>query len=267
MNTSRRAFLGKAAALVAVVAINPLAIFLEPREVRAAGNGFIIDLADPKYADLSDPTTNFSMFISVPTQKRSYAGMAGSALLPYAFVITRTSDAPPTFSALQGWCTHRLSAMGIYNGTDVPCSNTDFGHKSTFSLTGAKIFSAGGSSQAALPSYPATYDAKTNTVTVQIAGLGVKDGNIVMASPELFQNTPNPVAGTTTIKFRLYSYSHVRLFVTDALGHTIGLLHDGELGEGEHSFQFDASIFPSGTYFYHLDTGVEVLTKQFVVVK
>ena len=55
--------------------------------------------------------------------------------------------------------------------------------------------------------------------------------------------------------------------VTDIRGNIIAVLHDGGLDAGEHSFDFDASIFGSGTYFYQLNAAGEIQTKQMMVVK
>jgi hypothetical protein len=106
-----------------------------------------------------------------------------------------------------------------------------------------------------------------NTVTINIPTLVVQDGQAAVAGPDLYQNFPNPVKDSSTIRFKLYYYSKVTLTVTDALGHIIAVLTDGELPEGEYNFDFDASIFPSGTYFYHLNADGEVQTKQMVVIR
>src|ERR1044071_9390321 len=93
-NQSRREFLGKALGAAALVALNPLAVILEPREVLAAGNGFVIDLSTAKYADLTNAAKHFSMRIVISTQKRVYTGVQTNALLPYAFIVTKVSDIP-----------------------------------------------------------------------------------------------------------------------------------------------------------------------------
>src|SRR2546421_12518344 len=108
-NQSRREFLGKILGAAAVVALNPIAVFLEPREVLAAGGGIIINLGLAKYADITNAAKHFSMRIQINTQKRRYTGTKGtSALLPYAFIVTKVSDTPRKYDAVSAWCTHGL---------------------------------------------------------------------------------------------------------------------------------------------------------------
>lgn len=267
-NQSRREFLGKALAATAVVALNPVSIFLEPREVFADGGGFIIDLSDPKYADLSDAAANYSMLIKIQDQLRLYSGIKGNpGYFAIAFVITRTSDSPRTYSAVQGYCTHALSELSPFNGTLIPCSNVELHHGSTYTVDGKKIYAAGGTAQPDLENYNSVFNAANNTIEVFVTGLAVKEGSIVLLPPELHQNTPNPVSEHTTIRITLYTFSHITLTITDALGHIIAVLHDGELPVGEHSFDFDASIFPSGTYFYQLNGRGGMVTKQMEIVR
>src|SRR5437764_13628848 len=103
-NQSRRKFLGKILGTAAVVALNPIAVFLEPKEVLAAGGGIIINLGLAKYADITNAAKHFSMRIQINTQKRTYRGVQGtSALLPYAFIVTKVSDSPTTYKAVSVW--------------------------------------------------------------------------------------------------------------------------------------------------------------------
>src|SRR5258708_3524481 len=110
---SRREFLGKVVGAVVVSALNPVINFLEPKEIFAVGNGFSINLADLEYAYLSDPAKHFSIFIKFQKQSKVYSDLAPPPQqnLPYAFVITRTSAAPLTFVAVQGYCSHGLYAL------------------------------------------------------------------------------------------------------------------------------------------------------------
>jgi hypothetical protein len=265
---SRREFLAKAIGAAAAVALSPVITLLTPQEVLAAGGGFTINLSDSKYADLSNPAKHFSMFINFPTKFRSYNQVQGGPqTLPFAFVVTKISDSPVTYAAVQGYCSHALYALtNAFDGTVITCPNPNQGHGSTFSALGKKVKPVT-DLQTDLESYPTTYNAATNTITVTVAGLAVKDGVIVFSSPDLHQNYPNPVNDKTTISFELYSYTKVSLTVTDALGHIIALLADGEFSPGKYSFDFDGSLFPSGTYFYHLNAGGETQTKSMVIVR
>ncbi len=95
------------------------------------------------------------------------------------------------------------------------------------------------------------------------------DGSLIFESDEikigisgikdflLEQNRPNPFNPTTTIKYELFSETHVTLKVYDLIGREISILVDEVQGKGEYSVQFDASKFSnltSGIYFYKLST-------------
>jgi hypothetical protein len=265
-NKSRREFLGKALGAVAIAALSPITILLDTQVALGANGGFIIDLANPIYADLSDSDKHFSIFIKIAKQSRNYTDIEGKiSRLPYAFVVTRTSDSPMTFAAVQGYCSHRLYALeDSYDGTVIKCPNPDPGHGSTFTADGIKVKSLA-SFQKNLEKYQTIYNAANNTVEVIIPGLAVNGTSLPSAS--LLQNFPNPVKEKTSIGFTLPYYSKVTLTVNDSLGNIVAVLTDGYLAEGKYSFDFDASIFPSGTYFYHLNADGEVVTKQMTVVK
>ena len=260
-NQSRRDFLGKTLAVAAVAVLNPISVFINPKELFASqgdqtlATNYVVDLT--KYSALSN--INGSVAITLNGTKYTYAG---NVKLPFRFILTKTTAT--TFVAVAGYCSHELSSNYPFDGTVIACSNTDLGHGSQFSVTGAVVKKP---AKTALESYVTTYDAAANTVTIAIPKLAVSDGSPTAFAPELFQNYPNPVKESTTIRFKLHYYSKVTLTVTDAMGHVISVLTDGALPDGDHSFVFDSTIWPSGTYFYHLNVAGEVFTKQFVVVK
>lgn len=91
---------------------------------------------------------------------------------------------------------------------------------------------------------------------------------------ELQQNYPNPFNPTTTIDFELSEPSHVSLNVYNMLGQEVAtLLRDEQLDSGEESVEFDASLLPSGVYFYALvtqgiETGAQVRSiKRMTLIK
>ena len=258
-NHSRREFLGKALGAVAFAALNPLAIFLSPKDVLASGTGFIIDLNSQKYSQLNSVDGSYRIVIA-----KTKETLANGDILPYSFIVTRTT--PSAFSVLLGWCTHRNSDLGAYDSSAklIACQNTDPGHGSTFDVNGIIL---DGPAHANLTQYNYTYHPVNNTLEVFIPGLGVNDGAAVINSLSLFQNFPNPVKTVTTIPLKILYYSKVTLKVTDALGNIIAVLHDGGLEAGDYKFEFDASIFPSGTYFYTLTGSGQNLTKQMIVIK
>lgn len=84
---------------------------------------------------------------------------------------------------------------------------------------------------------------------------------------ELNQNYPNPFNSSTQIEFKLSDNSPARLNVYDAHGRRIDTLLDAELVPGEYSCKFDGAKLASGTYFYQIKAGQQLLTKQMTVVR
>ncbi len=78
---------------------------------------------------------------------------------------------------------------------------------------------------------------------------------------------PNPFNPFTTITFELPERLRAALTIYDILGRKVATLHDGILGEGEHSIRWDAGDLPSGVYFYTLQAGEFVQTGRAALVK
>jgi hypothetical protein len=105
-------------------------------------------------------------------------------------------------------------------------------------------------------------NVKYNVVT----GVKEQQGNL----PEKFvldQNYPNPFNPATTFSFTLPSQSFVSLKVFDALGREVATLASEEMSAGSHSMRWDASKVPSGVYYYRLQAGTFIETKQAVLLK
>jgi hypothetical protein len=83
----------------------------------------------------------------------------------------------------------------------------------------------------------------------------------------LSQNYPNPFNPSTSIEFSLPASSYVRLAIFNALGNKIQSLVDGFYYSGRYLVTWDASAFPSGVYFYRLQTQKSVETKRLMLVK
>jgi len=80
------------------------------------------------------------------------------------------------------------------------------------------------------------------------------------------QSIPNPFTDATTIQFNLSESSPIQLDVFDLLGRVVQPVFSGKLAAGPH--QFEVSNLPeSGLYFYRLQVGDQVVTKQMICVK
>jgi photosystem II stability/assembly factor-like uncharacterized protein len=73
----------------------------------------------------------------------------------------------------------------------------------------------------------------------------------------LAQNYPNPFNSTTIINYRLCQNCFVTLKVLDILGKEIEVLINEYEPEGPHMIRWDASMHPSGVYFYKLTASSE----------
>jgi pimeloyl-ACP methyl ester carboxylesterase len=94
--------------------------------------------------------------------------------------------------------------------------------------------------------------------------------NSIMQTPERFrlnQNFPNPFNPSTSISFHIPSRSFVSMKVFDILGREVANLISEELPPGDHSIQWNASGFSSGTYFYRLQSGSYSETKKLIIIK
>ncbi|HEX9828671.1 MAG TPA: T9SS type A sorting domain-containing protein [Bacteroidota bacterium] len=83
----------------------------------------------------------------------------------------------------------------------------------------------------------------------------------------LEQNYPNPFNPKTNIEFLIAKSGPVTLKVFDLLGKEISTVVSEELQPGAYSIPWDASAFPSGTYFYRLQAGSFTDTKKAVLLK
>jgi hypothetical protein len=83
----------------------------------------------------------------------------------------------------------------------------------------------------------------------------------------LDQNYPNPFNPSTTIRYSLPHSEYVKLFIYDILGRQVALLVDNRQDAGVYEILFDASLFPSGVYFYRLNTSTFTQTKKMMMLK
>lgn len=104
-----------------------------------------------------------------------------------------------------------------------------------------------------------------------------KNGNIsiglnnnaseIINSYKLFQNYPNPFNPVTTIKFHIPENTFVSLKIYDVSGKERSTIVNENLIKGEYQFLWNANNFPSGVYFYRLETESYTQTKKMILVK
>ena len=95
----------------------------------------------------------------------------------------------------------------------------------------------------------------------------VENDNSVPNELSLEQNYPNPFNPTTIIRFSIPSTTFVQLKVYNVLGNEIATIVNKEMPAGNYSVEYDASILPSGIYFYTLTTNNFSKTRKMTLVK
>lgn len=106
------------------------------------------------------------------------------------------------------------------------------------------------------------------TIRHRAGTIGIQ--NISSVAPENFnlsQNYPNPFNPATKIKFGISKQSLVNLTVYDAAGRIVEELVNGNLSAGIYEFDWNASRYSSGVYFYTIKTGEFSQTKKMLLVK
>jgi predicted GH43/DUF377 family glycosyl hydrolase len=83
----------------------------------------------------------------------------------------------------------------------------------------------------------------------------------------LQQNYPNPFNPTTTIRYAVPQRSLVTLTVFNMLGQQVATLVNGDVEAGYHEVRFDAAGLASGAYFYRMQAGSYVDTKELLLIR
>ena len=71
---------------------------------------------------------------------------------------------------------------------------------------------------------------------------------------QLLQNYPNPFNPTTIIDFSMQESTMVTMRIYDVRGRLVATILDRKMDKGNHSVVFDATNYPGGIYFCHLQT-------------
>ena len=94
-----------------------------------------------------------------------------------------------------------------------------------------------------------------------------KKERLALITPILFQNYPNPFNPKTEINFQLKKQDIVKLVIYDILGREIITLVDSIKPVGKHSVEWDATNYPSGLYFYMIQTALYVDSKKMLLIR
>jgi photosystem II stability/assembly factor-like uncharacterized protein len=95
---------------------------------------------------------------------------------------------------------------------------------------------------------------------------GVKEGSAgSQSSIVLDQNSPNPVNGTTSIRFSLSEPGAISLSVFDPTGRMVAIVTNGYYAPGTYHVSFNASSLSNGAYYYRLEDGDQHAERMFVI--
>ena len=83
----------------------------------------------------------------------------------------------------------------------------------------------------------------------------------------LYQNYPNPFNPSTRIKFDLPQAGNVKLRIFDLVGREIAVPVNSDLSAGSYEYEWNASSYATGIYFYELQTENHRETKKLVLSK
>jgi len=91
--------------------------------------------------------------------------------------------------------------------------------------------------------------------------------SLVKFSFELSQNYPNPFNPITNISYALPVESKVTLTIYNSIGEVVEVLVNEFQDEGKYEAVWNAESFPSGVYFYKLQSGDFVEVNKMVLMK
>jgi len=104
---------------------------------------------------------------------------------------------------------------------------------------------------------------------------GVSEGLSRRAAPQkalLYQNSPNPFSGNTSIRFVTAGDGEISLDVMDPSGRLVARLYEGRAPKGVHIARWDGRTddglrASSGVYFYRLSSESTELTQKMVLIR
>jgi aminopeptidase N len=109
-----------------------------------------------------------------------------------------------------------------------------------------------------------------NDIVLKTASLSVGINNESIVTPTKFavyQNYPNPFNPMTSIKFDIPKNTFVTLKVFDVLGKEVAILINEVRNAGSYNVDWNASVYPSGVYFYKLESKDFTETKRMLLIK
>ncbi len=158
--------------------------------------------------------------------------------------------------------TEKLNPAGVtqWRATHNGSGNlNDFGNAVGIDASG-NVYITGGSHTGGFNNL-CTIKYSPGNIGIQPVETGVPEGF------SLSQNYPNPFNPVTNIKFSIPGSAFVKLVVFDILGKEIGVPVNEQLNAGTYRAEWNAADYPSGVYFYRIETDGFTDTKKMILVK
>ncbi len=111
--------------------------------------------------------------------------------------------------------------------------------------------------------HPAKILKSTNGGSVFVSQTGTE----LPSSFKLYPNYPNPFNPSTRINFDISKQGFVKISVFNLLGREVSVPVNEYLNTGSYTTGWDASVHPSGVYFYKLESGNYSETKKMLLLK
>ena len=105
-------------------------------------------------------------------------------------------------------------------------------------------------------------DSGLKPFTVDITTVSIDENDATA-----FTMYPNPANDFAAVNFALTNDADVTLEIFDAVGKSVMVAHNGQLGAGNHSININTAEFVNGFYFVNLNVGEKVITKKLSVIK
>ena len=96
------------------------------------------------------------------------------------------------------------------------------------------------------------------------SGISYQDGPRRFELAELY---PNPFNPSTEIQFTLPIEEYVHLSAYDVRGQKVDVIFEGIQSSGQHSYTWNAEMFPSGVYYIRLQAGSMVSNQKALLIK
>jgi|YelNatPaOPRAMG01_1025707.scaffolds.fasta_scaffold02043_9 predicted CXXCH cytochrome family protein len=96
---------------------------------------------------------------------------------------------------------------------------------------------------------------------------GIKNNYVAPVTYSLSQNYPNPFNPTTVINFSIAEAGNVKIIIYDVIGKEVKTLVNSYYSKGSYQVTWNASSFPSGVYFYRIESKNFTMVKKMILLK